>query len=511
METSGPTPGATPLTGANAAATTIRWQVGQQLQATVADTLAGKILLSIGNRQVISASSLPLEKGQQLTLQVRSLGEIPVLRITAGPASNPLAQAVRNLIPQQDSMTPLLASLARLTQTAGAPVPPLIRELTRTLVRNLPDTTTVTRPDTLKTAIERSGLFLEQHLARQVNPSRVQASNPLPVEAIEKDFKANLLQLVERLRNWPGSPAGDRPAVAARPSVPSTPAGNLSATNQAAVRDAPPLPTITTAPRGNSQAGTSAPGAGNAPPAASSPTNTLSAEQMHRALQSGVRAPLADARPVAATGSPLPATQPGPAPAGTTTGTTVSLSPGTVPPPFTGSPPAPQAAVQATIDLVNRIGNLRTDLLRQTEAALARIHLHQLASQPREVERGLLEWIFELPVRRGNDIDLWSMRFVREKAERHAQRHKAQHSWSVQLGFDLPGLGPVQAQVTLRGERVSTRFWAGKEEVLPLFRDNLQALQKMFGEAGLETGKLDCVPGPMPAAATAPSLIREKV
>lgn len=510
METPGPTPGTAPLTGANAA-TTLRWQVGQLLQATVADTLAGKILLSIGNRQVISTSSLPLTKGQQLTVQVRSLGEIPVLRISAGPASNPLAQAIRNLIPQQDSMTPLLASLARLTQTAGAPVPPLIRELTRTLVRNLPDTGTVTRQDTLKTAIERSGLFLEQHLARQVNPSRAPASHPLPVEAIEKDFKANLLQLVERLRNWPGSPAGDRSAVAARPSVPSTPAGYPPPTNQAAVRDAPLPPTVTRSPLGNSQAGTPAPGAASAPPVASSPTNTLSAEQMHRALQSGVRAPLADARPAAASGLPLPAAASGQTPAGTTSGTTVPLPPGTVPPPFAGTPPAPQAAVQATIDLVNRIGNLRTDLLRQTEAALARIHLHQLASHPREVERGLLEWLFELPVRRGDDIDLWAMRFVREKAEQRAHRQKVQHSWSVQLGFDLPGLGPVQAQVTLRGERVSTRFWAGKEDVLPLFHDNLQALQKMFGEAGLETGELECVPGPMPAAATAPSLIREKV
>ncbi len=509
METSGPTPGTAPLTGTNAAATTIRWQVGQLLQATVAETLAGKILLSIGSRQVISTSSLPLEKGQQLTVQVRSLGEIPVLRITSGPVSTPLAQAVRTLIPQQDSMTPLLASLARLTQTAQPPVPPLIRELTRVLVRNLPDTTAVTRPDTLKTAIERSGLLLERHLVQQANPPRAQASNPLPVDAIEKDFKANLLQLVERLRNWPGSPAGARATVAARPPATPTTAGSLPTASQVTLRDTPLAPSVST-PRGDSNVGTPATTGRRTPPGPSPATATLSAEQMHRALQSGVRAPLADARPAVAPGVPLPAASSSPPPSANTA-TTVAQPPGTVPPPFAGAPPAPQAAVQATIDLVNRIGNLRTDLLRQTEAALARIQLHQLASQPREVERGLLEWLFELPVRRGDDIDLWSMRFVREQAERRAQKHKVQHTWSVQLGFDLPGLGPVQAQVTLRGERVSTRFWTGKEEALPLFRDNLQALQKMFGKAGLEIGKLDCVPGPMPSAATAPSLIREKV
>ncbi len=509
METSGPTPGSTPVTGTNAAATAVRWQVGQLLQATVAESLAGKILLSIGNRQVISDASLPLEKGQQLTVQVRSLGDVPVLRITSTPVSTPLAQAIRALIPQQGSMTPLLASLSRLAHTAQPPVPPLIRELTRSLVRNLPDTTAVTRPDTLRTAIERSGLLLERHLAQLANRPHAQVQGHVPVAPIEKDFKANLLQLIGRLRNWPGSPVEPRVPSTAKTPAPPTPAGAPAATARSPLRGAAPGALADTV-RGNSSTGNPAPAAGGSNPANPAPSApTISADQLHRALQSGVRAPLADARLIS-TNIPLPPATPGAA-AGTGTGALPAALQGSVPPPFPGSVPVPQAAVQATIDLINRIGNLRTDLLRQTETALARIQLHQLASQPREAERGLLEWLFELPVRRGDDIDLWSIRFAREQTDSHAKKRRAQHSWSVQLAFDLPGLGPVQAQISLRGERVSTRFWAGQEQVLPLFRDNLQALQKMFGDAGLEVGELDCVPGPMPSGAAAPALIREKV
>ncbi|TCK18814.1 flagellar hook-length control protein FliK [Thiogranum longum] len=509
METSGPTSGSPPVTGTNVAATTIRWQVGQLLQATVAESLAGKILLSIGNRQVSSDSSLPLEKGQQLTVQVRSLGEVPVLRITSGPASTTLAQAMRTLTPQQDSMTPLLASLSRLANTPQPPVPPLIRELTRSMMRNLPDTAAVTRPDTLRTAIERSGLLLERHLAQQANRPSAQSPGPGPVAAIEKDFKANLLQLIDRLRNWPGSTPGPRaPSVARSPVAPTLAAAPV-VTTPGTLRDTPLAPPASTVRGGNSSTGNPSPTGGTSPANTAPATSTVSADQLHRALQSGVRTPLADARPVPVS-TPLPVTAALPT-AGTSSGSLLPALPGPVLPPFPGGMPAPQAAVQATIDLANRIGNLRTDLLRQAEAALARIQLHQLASQPREVERGLLEWLFELPVRRGDDIDLWSMRFAREQADPRTKKRQAQHRWSVQLAFDLPGLGPVQAQITLRGERVSTRFWTGNEEALPLFRDNLQALQKMFGKAGLETGELDCVPGPMPTGATAPSLIREKI
>jgi len=500
METPGPTSGTAPITATSTATTAVRWQVGQLLQATVVDSDIGKVLLAIGNRQVSSETSLLLDKGQQLTVQIRSLGDLPVLRITSGLRTPPLAQAVRALLPQQDAMTPLLASLASLAKAPHPPVPPLIRELTRAIVKNLPDTTALTRPEILQKAIQQSGLFLERRLAQQLNPAATSASSPAPVPAIQHDFKANLLQLIQRLRNWPGSVPTPSPPAATKSPAPTTQAGNLP-------------PSIPTAQGESAQASSplrsSNPGINSANNTANpAQTPPLTADQLRRVVRPGTPTQAADARPAATSTTALPAAPPT---ATTATTTATAVLPGSAPPPFPGAAPAPQAAVQATIDLLNRIGHLRTDLLRQAETALARIQLHQLASHPRDGERGILEWLLELPVRRGDDIDLWSMHIAREDRDSATQKPETRHRWSVQLAFDLPGLGPVQAQVTLAGERVSTRFWTGREDTLPLFREHLQKLQHMLGNAGLEVGALDCVPGPMPARAAAPSLIREKV
>ena len=141
----------------------------------------------------------------------------------------------------------------------------------------------------------------------------------------------------------------------------------------------------------------------------------------------------------------------------------------------------------------------RRHLRSQAQAALARVQLNQLAALPREGERGLLEWLFELPVRRGDDIDLWVMRLFTEQRRQKQQSRQQLPSWSVQLAFDLPGLGPVQAQVQLTGDQVSTRFWAEHQHTLPLLRQHMHELRQGLSNVGLDVGELECHPGPRPA------------
>jgi hypothetical protein len=155
--------------------------------------------------------------------------------------------------------------------------------------------------------------------------------------------------------------------------------------------------------------------------------------------------------------------------------------------------------VQATIDLLNRLGHLRLDLLHQTEAALARVYLNQLASLPRDGEHRLVEWLFDIPVRRGDNIDLWSARIYRDAGDARQRDRETDHHWCVQLAFDLPGLGPLQAQINLHGERVSTHFRAAREDSLPILRDNLHELRQAMQDAGLEVGTIDCQHGAIPA------------
>ncbi len=221
-------------------------QIGQLLQATVLENDAGKILLSVGHRQLSAESSLSFRPGEVLTLQVRELGAQPVLKIIAALQESAVALAVRTLLPRYGPTTPLLANLSLLAHTPKPPLPPPISAVAATLVRNLPDVAALATPQGLKTAIQNSGILLENRLALATH-------TPATADPLESDFKANLLRLIQLVRNWPGSdqtpsapsaPAG-RPAAAQAqgPSpqpAPSDPAGNRPPTSSAS--PSPPTP-----------------------------------------------------------------------------------------------------------------------------------------------------------------------------------------------------------------------------------------------------------------------------
>jgi len=521
METSGPTSGIPQLLNSlSTRATTLQLQVGQQLQATVLDNSAGRILLSMGHRQVSAESSLPFQRGQALTVEVRSLGEQPVLRVISALQESPATMAVRLLLPRHAASTPLLANLGELARNPATPeVPPLVREAARTLINGLPTVSNLNTAAGVKTAVQQSGLLLEHKLLQATG-----TPNPAPLP-VGNDYKANLVRLIQLVRDWPGSrptsaqavsPAatGQPPLAGARVSAPPLPGAT---TTQTVAGKAPLISQVTTgtppatpnpAPLNPSIADSSKPAAAiPATPDSVKQAPTATPDQVQRAVQAGL-AP-APARP----GSPvLPAaTLPATAtqlPSSSTTHVPASLNP---PPPFPGVIPTPQASVQATLDLLNRLGNLRLDLLQQTEAALARVQLSQLASLPREGERGLVEWLFDIPVRRADDIDFWSARMLREKDDQSSEADD-DAGWSVQLAFDLPGLGPMQAQIQLQGERVSTHFWASNTDTLPLLRENLHELRSSFNEVGLEVGDIDCQAGQIPRPGKPPvnPLINEK-
>jgi len=68
-------------------------RIGQLLQATVLENDAGKILLSVGHRQLSAESSPSFRPGEVLTLQVHELGARPVLRIIAALQESTVARA----------------------------------------------------------------------------------------------------------------------------------------------------------------------------------------------------------------------------------------------------------------------------------------------------------------------------------------------------------------------------------------------------------------------------------
>lgn len=184
------------------------WKVGQLLQAIVDARLPdGTVTLRVGTLLIEGHSDLPLRPGQLLALQVAQSGSPTVLRIVPETAAETdgINRALRQALPRQGQIQPLLDALAGLTRGPGPPSPALATLAGRLLSR-LPDIQTLTVPGEFKQALRDSGAFLEARLARGDAPA--------------SDFKAMLLQLQALLRDAPSSAAAPRDIPEDIPSSP---------------------------------------------------------------------------------------------------------------------------------------------------------------------------------------------------------------------------------------------------------------------------------------------------
>ena len=400
------------------------WRVGQILAATVvANPRPGQAELRIGNLQVRAQTALEFPPGQQLRLEVASLKEQPVLKLLGLLQANPLTGALRDALPRQQPLAPFLTALARIAAGAQPQLPPAVARFAREVFERLPDAASVATASGLRQALRDSGLFLETKLAHGPPPTGSPKS-PVPSAETSRDFKANLLRLVNVLRE---NSANSAPAT--RHAVP--PAGSSSSAPSAAT--VPPL---------------LAPGTLNA---ALSRTPSATPPELGAPLQRG-QPPLP---PLTAAGLPR----------------------------------------EQDISLTSR------ELHRQAEAALARVQLNQLSSLPQERQAGT-EWLIELPVRREQDTDIWNLRISRDADQGgdHGQAD-AGGGWSVMLAFDLPGIGPLQTRVNLRGEQISAQFFSRTPGTLALVQGHLPLLQARLRQAGLRVDDLSCHAGQIPTTA----------
>lgn len=424
---------AVPARGDSALST---WRVGQVLAATVVSSpQPGRAELRIGNLQLAAQTgNLQLTAGQTLRLEVASLREMPVLKLLGVLQQNPVNQALRDALPRQQPLSPLLNALTRLA--AAGQLPPETARLVRELLVRLPEPAAVATPTGLRQALRDSGLFLEAKLARpNTPPGAAPGANPPAGKGAEfaGDLKANLLRLVRVLRDSVANsaPAGARGAGAAAPAA--------------------------------------APGGGAATPSAQLAAALAAAGT--RGLGGLPGAPLLDP------GAPL----------------------------RRGQPPLPPAAAARFAQLEQTLG--RSELLRQVEGALARVQLNQLSSLPQDRTQPP-EWLIELPVRREGETDVWALRIGREP-ERGGGRDDGRDdedgpAWTVMLAFDLPGLGPMQTRLSLRGDSVDAQFFSREQGILPVVAEHLPVLQARLQQAGLRVNELSCRHGQIPAPAAPP-------
>jgi Flagellar hook-length control protein FliK len=140
------------------------------------------------------------------------------------PPSNPvavatvaLAAAVQSSAARQNGLAPLLADAEVATNLVGLPEP--VRQATERLLALQPALDETTSADSIRQALDRSGLFLEAHLSAAAggDPTQARASvRPGGVPMPADDLKAALIVLRNILKTWVGA---DAPGV----SLPSTP------------------------------------------------------------------------------------------------------------------------------------------------------------------------------------------------------------------------------------------------------------------------------------------------
>jgi hypothetical protein len=178
--------------GAAAGTTAQSWRIGAVLSARpLGVNPQGLLVLQVGALAVeteVPGNTLPA----QFQVRVLSLGPQPQLEMLSAQSAEPTFQrALRELLPQQNGYATLLATVAALAQRPMVrQLPPTLRTALAMLEHAMPTPGDLTQGEGLRTAIQRSGLYLESLVAR--------APPDLPT-LLADDWKGALLRVAALL------------------------------------------------------------------------------------------------------------------------------------------------------------------------------------------------------------------------------------------------------------------------------------------------------------------------
>jgi hypothetical protein len=424
------------------------------LKAVVQDlTGKGQAQLRIGNTVLTADVNFPVRAGEKLTLQVARIGDVPLLQLIRPEVRTArIEQALRTLLPQQGQLAPFLAKASTLTRPDNnrqLPVP-VLRAL-RQIIAALPEASRIRQPGVLKQALQQSGNFLDSHVLQAAKTG----THTIP----STDFQAGLLRLRQALQA-----AGPRSAAAAATTADKTPPASADPVQGTAVsshsRQLPEQIPASVKPEArlpDTRLGQSLPVTDKADPtrapAVSAATQSSAAYNTNRQtdMNSGI----------------------------------AMLIRHLMPKPQPRAPETPVARLHQQ--------HMLAQLLTDTDSAIGRTRFNQLASQHAETESRQV-WMIELPIRKDNGFDLFQVRIQRDNRDADGNSYK-QPVWTVNMAFDLEGIGPMHVNVTLQNEKISSTMWIENPDSLVLFQDYLHELRTRLGGAGLEVNDIDLLPG----------------
>jgi Flagellar hook-length control protein FliK len=158
------------------------------------------------------------------------------------------------------------------------------------------------------------------------------------------------------------------------------------------------------------------------------------------------------------------------------------------PPPYRGAPPSAQPAASASLPAYAPAGAVAQRLLAETDAALARHTLLQVASLPdrdpgsHPVMRAA-QWSFEIPLAPGQGSAVAQFEITRDG---HAAGTEPSFTWRVRFSVSVEPMGPVHALIALAGGRAAVTLWAEREASAARLRSNGRMLEEALRAAALE-------------------------
>ena len=382
----------------------------------------------------------------------------PIANATAAPALSAeamaVARAVQAAAPRQTSLTPLFANLPVIV--ASPAVPKNVQQAASQLLAARTPLAEGLNAADLRQAFQKSGLFLEASLASGAMPSGT------------PDLKAALVVFRQVVSNWLG-----QAATAQTPAA--TPVGAAASTPEAGLAD----PLIPSAARRS--------GEGAADPAA---LLRNAATQTGDAILKG---DVVRQSPGALAGVPARA----------------GAEP---PPPFRGALPSPQPIASPSLVPDLAVANAGRQLLDQTEAALSRQTLLQVASLPdRPDQAGGTQnqqprWSFEIPFATPQGTAVAQFEISRDGGgNEQAAEEGSSRVWRARFTLDVEPAGPVHALVSLVGDKTAVKIWAERPDTAERLRAGTQMLGHALRQADLVPGDILVGQGRPVQAAKAPA------
>jgi hypothetical protein len=177
------------------------------------------------------------------------------------------------------------------------------------------------------------------------------------------------------------------------------------------------------------------------------------------------------------------------------------------PPPIGGALPAAQPVMPATLVAGSPPEATMHHLLADTDGAIARQTLLQVASLPDHVDAatGRIDpvtprWNFEIPFVTPQGTAMAQFEISRDGGG--TETEAAKRVWRARFSLDVEPAGPVHAQISLSGERTSVRMWAERPATADQLRAGVSQLSQALSRAELLPGDIVIRDGaPAPSAA----------